>query len=166
MTRLPSQPAAEPAVGGPGPERLPGQEHQALWFALASRRIASVVLVPADEGSDLSGLARALAEVGRRLGDTPVTAVVPEAIDYDFVNRTAALLALTRGAGDRRPGASLLEVIVAIHPVTVEPLGLALVHAADAAILCVEQGKTRLAAARRTLKLIGKDRFIGSVLLC
>lgn len=151
-------------VGDSGLELLPSQEHQALWFALASRRISSVVLVPADEGGSLAGLAGALAEVGRRLGDTPVTALVPDAIDYDFVNRTAALLALTHGRGDRPRGASLLEVIVAIHPVTVEPLGLALVHAADASILCVEQGRTRLAAARKTLQLIGRERFIGSVL--
>lgn len=152
-------PAELPHPAGPGPER----EYQALWFALATRHLASVVLVPADDEMDLSAVASAMADVGKRLGDTPVTAIAAGAIDYEFVARTAALLTATKRRGDRRPGTSPLEVIVAIHPVTVEPLGLALVQAADAAILCLTKGRTRLAAARKTVSLIGRERFAGSI---
>jgi len=149
----------------PGRGDPPRPEHQALWFALARREIASVVLVPADEGRPAAGLAYMLSEVGRRLGDHPVTAVVAEGNDYEFVTRTAALLAVTHRRQDRLPGASPLEVIVAIHPVTIDPLGLALVAAADAALLCVEVGRTRLSAARRSIAMIGRERFAGSVLV-
>jgi hypothetical protein len=162
---LPAQLGTPLVLGPHGDGEVPGREHQALWFALASRRIASVVLVPADGACAVAELATALANVGRRLGDNPVTAVVSDAIDYEFVTRTAALVALTRKRDDVPPGASPLEVIVAIHPVTVEPLGLALVQAADATILCVKQGHTGLAAARKTVALVGRERLIGSILV-
>jgi len=149
----------------PPPEgEQPSHEHQALWFALARRRLTSVVLVPADRGSPVAQVANALAEVGRRLGDSPVTAIVADLIDYDFVARTAALLASThRGGGSARPGASPLEVIVAVHSVISEPLGLALVQAADGAVLCVEMGRTRMDAARETIDLVGRERLVGCV---
>jgi hypothetical protein len=92
-----------------------------------------------------------------------VTAIVASEIDYAFVARTAALLASTRKGGRRFPGTSPLEVVVAIHPVTVEPLGLALAQAAEAVVLCVKLGHTNLEAARATIGLIGRDRVIGAV---
>lgn len=33
----------------------------------------------------------------------------------------------------------------------------------DAAVLCVELGKVRLSAARRTIELVGRERFLGSI---
>lgn len=59
------------------------------------------------------------------------------------------------------PGA----VVVAIQPVVVEPLGVAIAQAASAVVLCVELGKTRLASARRTIELIGADRIVGAFLI-
>lgn len=150
-----------PPAGGEHPRH----EHQALWFALARRRLTSVVLVPADQGRPVAHVANALAEVGRRLGDSPVTAIVADNIDYDFVARTAALLASTHRNEDRRPGSSPLEVIVAVHSVISEPLGLALVQAAGGVVLCLEMGQTRLDAARQTIDLVGRDRVVGCVVL-
>jgi hypothetical protein len=158
--------AVDRAVAVAESPELPGHEHQALWFAMARRKLTSVVLVPADESKPVERVANALAEVGRRLGDSPVTAIVANSIDYGFVARAAALLASThRGGGDTRPGASPLEVIVAIHSVITEPLGLALVQAADAVVLCVEMGRTRLEAANQTIELVGRDRIVGCVIV-
>jgi hypothetical protein len=57
------------------------------------------------------------------------------------------------------------QVVVAIQPVVVEPLGVAIAQAADAVILCLELGKTRIESARRTMELIGPDRIAGAFLL-
>lgn len=54
------------------------------------------------------------------------------------------------------------SVIVAIQPVVVEPLGIAIAQAASAVVLCVGLGKSRLASARRTMDLIGPERFVGA----
>jgi hypothetical protein len=62
-----------------------------------------------------------------------------------------------------RPAAG--QVVVAIQPVVVEPLGIAVAHAADAVVLCVKLGRTSLEHARRTIELIGESRFIGAVVV-
>jgi hypothetical protein len=72
------------------------------------------------------------------------------------------------GAGNARPARLLPpagQVVVAIQPVVVEPLGVAIAQAADAVVLCVELGRTRLKAARRTIELIGRERIAGCFLV-
>jgi len=134
-----------------------------LWFALAQRRLLSLALVPMDAEQNVSRLGAALADVGRRLGDSPVTAIAGDQIDYAFVARASEIIATTGRGHPKRPGASPLEVIVAIQPVTVEPLGLAIVQAADAALLCVSMGRSHLSDVRKALDLIGRDKLAGWV---
>lgn len=154
--------------GSPFGNEQPGPEHEALWFALARRRVNSVVLLPADEAVDVEAVARAthlLANVGRRLGDLPVTTIVMHPSDYGYLSRTAAVLASTRDDGHAWPGASPLSVIVAIGSVLTEPLGLGLVQAADAVILCIQDGKTTIPRARETIERVGADRIAGCVMI-
>jgi hypothetical protein len=56
-------------------------------------------------------------------------------------------------------------LLVAIPPVVTEPLGLAVTEVADAIILCVERGESRLRSAERTIELVGRDRIIGALML-
>ncbi len=175
---------------------VPGRDAQELWFALARKRWYSLVLVPADEGRSVASIATALADVGGRLRDSPVTAIVAESMDYesarmladlqlrvqvdrmdvDAVDVKAVIVAPSEATeDDRRPGAGnarparLLppagQVVVAIQPIVVEPLGVAIAQAADAVVLCVELGRTRFKAARRTIELIGRERIAGTVLV-
>ncbi len=75
--------------------------------------------------------------------------------------------AIERSEGPARAATSLSSgaVVVAIQPVVVEPLGVAIAQAASAVVLCVEVGRTRLASARRTIELIGADRIVGAFLI-
>jgi hypothetical protein len=57
------------------------------------------------------------------------------------------------------------RIIVALQPVVVEPLGVAIAHAADAVVVCLQMRGSRLATARRTIELIGADRISGAVLV-
>jgi hypothetical protein len=57
------------------------------------------------------------------------------------------------------------RLIFSIPPVVTHPLGLATAHNADLVVVCVELGLTRLANARRTLDLIGRDRVAGCFLV-
>ncbi len=137
----------------------PDRQCQELWFALAQRKFASVVLVPADEGGSAERIATSLAEVGKWLRDDAVSAIVGHPLDNESAMRIAAIVSLTRQSG------APVELIVAVQPVLVEPLGLAVVRAADAVILCIEMGRTRLAAVRRTIELIGRERIAGCLLV-
>jgi hypothetical protein len=46
-----------------------------------------------------------------------------------------------------------------------EPLGLAVTEVADAVVLCVQRGESRMRAAERTLELVGRDRVVGALML-
>jgi len=145
---------------------LPDPEYQELWFALSRRNWSSVVLVPADEGQSTAILATALADVGRRLRYTPVTAMVADQLDFASAAQMAPRVATPNQPG--RPKALTApsgQVIVAIPPVVVEPLGVAVARAADAAILCLELGRTRMSAARRSVELIGREQIAGCFLV-
>jgi hypothetical protein len=187
-------------------------EIQQLWFRIARDGWKSLVLVPADAGISVARIATSLAEVGGRLRDAPVTAIVADSLDYESARMLADLqlrarlepraaphdvelervdsrivpISASASAPPRdpepdaaRPASAAREapprdarlmppagqVILAIQPVVVEPLGVAIAQAADAVILCVEIGRTRLQAARRTIDLIGADRIAGACVL-
>jgi hypothetical protein len=143
-----------------------GRDYQQLWFTLARKQWRSLVLVPADEGGSAAAIAASLAEVGRRLRQTPVTfLIMADPLDFESAGKVIAALDLTRQGGEPLAVATTGKVIVAIQPVVVEPLGLAVTGAADAVVLCVDLGRTRLAAARRTIELVGRERIAGSVLV-
>ena len=144
----------------------PSREVQELWFALARIPWTSLALVPADEGGSSAAIATSLAEVGRRLRDVPVTFfVMADPIDYASAGNIIAAVASTGKSGSAITVAPTGKVIVAIQPVIVEPLGLAVTGGADAVVLCIDVGRTRLAAARRTIELIGRDRIAGALLV-
>ena len=144
------------------PVAPPTKECQQLWFMLARRRWRSLALVPADEGSSTAALAASLAEVGRQLREGAVTALQLPRLDYITASGIAdAISAAGRGEGVPEN----LQVIIALPPVLDDPLGVAIAHAADAAVLCVEMKRARLQSARRTIELVGRERFLGSILL-
>jgi len=161
--------AAPPATHAAEP---PGPELQALWFALAARELASVVLVPADSGLSAAVLATDLAEVGRRQLGLAVELIVVQPSELQSPARLAALVAAVttanpaRGAPAAAPAKpSRPSMILAIPPVTEEPLGAAIVHAAGAAVLCVERGRSRLSAIRRTAEILGRAQIAGCFLI-
>jgi hypothetical protein len=57
------------------------------------------------------------------------------------------------------------QVIFAVKSVLAEPLGIAVAHAADGAILCIEMEHTPAKAVRRTIELIGREHVIGCILI-
>jgi hypothetical protein len=109
--------------------------------------------------------ARALAELQPRLHDgrpwpaavdVEAQPVAPEGTDPVPPKRPAL---------DAAPMPPVGRAIIAIQPVVDEPLGVEVAQAADAVVLCVQMGKARVPAARRTIDLIGRERVIGAVLL-
>jgi hypothetical protein len=141
-------------------------EIEGLWFTLARMPWRTLVLVPADaEGSSVE-MAAALADVGRRLRAEPVTFLLMSG-PLDFA--AAGKIVQTMGArkdedgAERRTGDGRL--LIAIPPVVTEPLGLAVTQVADAVLLCVERGESRVRNAERTVELVGRDRIVGALML-
>jgi hypothetical protein len=164
------EPGTELVVKGPAPlahvrPETREIEVQGLWFTLGRIPWRSLVVVPGGEGGSAAAVATALADVGRRLRVSPVTFLVMAGpIDYASAGRIVASVAAPTGETDE-PGAKQGRVIVAIPPVVSEPLGIAITDAADAVVVCVEKGKTRMPSVRRTIELIGRERIVGCVLI-
>ena len=55
------------------------------------------------------------------------------------------------------------KVLVVVDSVVSHPSSIPIALAADGVVLCLTLGKTPLAAARETMKLVGPQRFIGCI---
>jgi hypothetical protein len=166
MSSTAPQLAIERSADAPLQVGVPNREIQEMWFRLARTPWTSLVLVPADQGGSAAAAAASLADVGRRLRDAPVTFfILANSIDYASAGKITAAVASAGRNGSTQTAAPTGKVIVAIQPVVVEPLGLAVTEAADVVVLCVQLGRTRIAAARRTIELIGRQRIAGALLV-
>ncbi len=139
----------------------PGRDSQELWFALSREPWRSVVLVPTDPGLSAVHIADALGAVARWLREPPATIItMSDPLDYVEATRLGPLVAQEdQGGAGRDPSSG--KVIIAVQPVVVEPLGLAVTRTVDAVVLCIEKGRSRLASVRRTIELIGREKIRG-----
>jgi hypothetical protein len=143
------------------------RQAQEIWFALARTEWTSLAIVPVDDGQDAADVAKALAEVGSRVRESPVRAFTTEpsalesSIDIGVAAKLAASGALERQAGAARAAAPRAQVIFAVQPILREPLGMAVLQAVDAVLLCVQLGRTRLDAVQRLVEVIGRERVVG-----
>jgi len=163
-------PKAEYAIqktGGRVPrESAAAPEMQELWFSLAHHPWSLLVLVPASEGGSTAAIATRLADVGRRLREVPVTfLIMADTIDYPTAGRIVKALGAATRQDASPEDVPASKVVVAIPSVISEPLGLVVAKAADLVVLCIEKGKTALPSARRTIRLIGRERIAGSLLV-
>ena len=184
------RPVKRAASAQPGEKRgLPSRELQELWFATRRREWKSLVVVPASPGTSVLQIAQSLGEVGGAIRMSPVQVVNAEGMDLDQIARLVLDIGdeaasevkaevkgsvWTSGSGGGAPGAwdlpnrrgapAARATIIAIEAVAENPLILPLALAADAVLVCVELGRTRLDDARHTVELIGRDHIIGVVL--
>ena len=157
---------------------LPSRDLQELWFATRRRDWRTLVVVPGSPGcTSTLAIAKALGEVGGFIRMSPVRVINAEGMD---LSKIATLVTDMTGTANSavwtmnspaNPGGGWESqgrneaTIVALDSVVVNPLVLPVALAADAVLLCVEVGKTALAAAKHTVELIGRERIIGSVVI-
>jgi hypothetical protein len=154
---------AEPAGRIPDLPELSGRDYQELWFSLARHPWRSAVLVPADPAIRSDEAAHALAGIGRKLGFTQVSALVADQIEFATVGQlTSRVAAAQAPAAD---GAAPPQIIVAIPPVVLQPLGVAVARAADTVVICLAVGQTSLEHVRHTIELVGRERIRGAMVV-
>ncbi|MGZ6123377.1 MAG: hypothetical protein ACXWLR_00355 [Myxococcales bacterium] len=158
---------------------LPSRDLQELWFATRRRDWRTLVVVPAAQGNTSAlPIAKALGEVGGFIRMSPVRVINAEGLDLNKIaslvmdmtgNASSSMWTMNSPGGNPsagwEPAARTDATIVALESVVVNPLVLPVALAADAVLLCVEVGRTELAAARHTVELIGRERIIGSVVI-
>lgn len=130
---------------------------QRLWFSLLQRPWSSLVIVPCDAGPPALPVAEALVAVGRLHGEPAVRMLNAEGMRLGDVRALLEDLRAAAGSGEL--------VVIPVDPIDQNPVAIAVAHAASATLLVVRLGTSRLAAARRTIELVGRERLIGSLAL-
>jgi hypothetical protein len=147
---------------------LTSDDAQRLWLEIQRRQWSSLVLVPADPGASAASIAASLTKAGAALGDPELRVLNAEGMGTEAIRGVIADLKLMADLSTRAVSATTgnpWRVVVTIESVLSNPLGIMLAQAADLALLCVRKRKTKLASVQRTVELIGRDLFIGSVVL-
>ena len=132
---------------------------QRLWLATQERAWRSLSLVPAGAGAPLDTtvhIAMALARTGMQHIGTQIH--VADATELGLED-TAELSAQVRESA--RTGL----VIVALSPVSLNPVTVPLAQATDCAVLCVILNQMRMGEAKSTTEQIGHHHFVGAVTL-
>jgi hypothetical protein len=119
------------------------------------------------------GTASALADLQERIRRrTTEMEQAPPAIDVTAIEVRAGSpdWAWGRGPGEPTPGVaeaprSAAQFVIAIPSLISEPLGLSATQAADAVVLLVELGRTRMADLHRIVDQVGRERVAGCILL-
>ncbi len=123
-----------------------------IWLATQRRPWRSLAVIPAGPGAFTLGVARALADVGSRHLGLPVRVTDATGVTLSRLEASLSELRARRG-------------IVALGPVLERPASLALARAADAVVLCLVLGESAISGAQQTIDEVGRERFLGSVLL-
>ncbi|HEX8433576.1 hypothetical protein [Archangium sp.] len=151
-------PQPQPQAPQPPVSTVPSSTLLHLWAMLNQRHAwSSLVVVPSHGGGSGLQTAHAILEVGNRQGTTPIHFLDAEGLELGSAQHVVSEMLAYVEQGDR--------VVVLIDSVVSNPVGLEVALAAERALLCVTLGDSDYSSARRTLDLIGKERFVGSVTL-
>ena len=135
----------------------PENEWQRIWFSIRQQRWTSLALVPGQGGVDVATVADKLAATVRLHGEHPVTVVNATRIQIGNVQQTIDSITTATTRGD--------YVLIAVDPIDENPSAIGIVQAASAALLVLRLGESRLTAAQGTIDAIGRDRFLGSIVV-
>jgi hypothetical protein len=149
-------------VGGGSGSNRPGSladdvRMQQLWLALQKRQWRSLAVISANKGVDSLAAANRLAKIAWWYTGVPTCV-------FDMRDLSLRLLEhqLRDMAGQLQGGE---RIFIALRSTSENPTAAPLAQAADAAVLCVELGQTDVKAARRTIDVVGRERFIGTLLV-
>jgi hypothetical protein len=125
-----------------------------IWLATQSRPWRALAIVPGDDGLPTFEVASRLMWIGRSLGDPICVADLRGATHYAGAFLEIVAYHVSRG-----------ERIVMPTYTTDHDLTIPIARGADCVLLCVALGSTRVRRIEETLADVGKDRFVGSILL-
>src|SRR5262249_54077476 len=145
-----------------GSTRPPKRELNQLWAQLRGRPWRWIAVVPADRDLSAVPFASEVRDAWNWLSEFAVQLRVAENVDFAA---TAALLHRLRHDDGSRPSADssltpVVQTLVAVESPLKNPLVLPIIHGADGVILCAARGSTRVAAARKTVEVVGRERIL------
>lgn len=150
----------------PQTEEIQAQE---LWLSVTRRDWQTLAVVSTHSNGAALIIATALAEAGSVLRGKPVELFVAEDGDTGHTGEWHWNGRLTRPvslpSGGLPAASEKFERVVALEPLASNPRGVTIAQSAEAVLMVAETGITDLRSARRAVEMIGRDRFLGCVLV-
>ena len=115
----------------------------------------SLAVIPATPNESATPIATALAEVSHLVRGREARLFSTEGMEVSGVARV--IVDMTHQVDEGH------LAVVAVESVLAKQSGVPVALAADAALLVVTLGVTRMEEARRTIELVGESKFIGAV---
>jgi hypothetical protein len=128
---------------------------QLLWLATQQRTWRSLAVVPASEGFSTLEVANMFAKLSWWYRGQPSSVADFRDLPLRLVDHQLRDIA-------QQLEAEPVTIIIALRSIYENPTVTPVATAADAAILCVHMGVTKIAAARRTVEAIGRHKFLGT----
>ena len=132
-------------------------EWQRVWFSIRHHEWSSLALVPSHAGIDVNKVAELLAATGRRQGERPVHVVNGVGASLESVEEVISSVRTAAERGD--------WVIVPVDAIGDSPISIPIVRATSAALMVLDLGESLLASAQLALTSVGRERFLGSIIL-
>lgn len=130
---------------------------QKLWLALQRRRWQSLAILPASRGIDTLPIAELLAHVAWAFRGQPSCV-----FDLRELGLRLADYQTREVRAQVEAGAS---VFIALRSTSENPTAVPVAKQADAVVLCIDMGETRVKSAEGTIAEVGRDRVLGSILV-
>ncbi len=135
-------------------------EWQRLWLTLDRMPWKTLALIPAGEGGPADftlTLAVMLSRTGMSHVGAPILVADGTQVPLNQLNDFLADVRACRDGGER--------VIIALSAAGENPTTASIAKDSDGVVLCILLGRMRSADGKRTIKLIGAPKFVGSVII-
>src|SRR2546423_13169184 len=130
---------------------------QKIWLAIQAKEWRSLAIVPGSHGVSTLELAQILVDVGWQHRGLPIGLADLRNITLPYIDTVIDEVRNHVYNGER--------VLIALRSVFENPATVPIAQWADGALLCVSLGNTKITGAEQTLDQVGKDRFLGSVIV-
>jgi hypothetical protein len=130
---------------------------QKIWLAIQGKEWRSLAILPANRGFSTLEIARALVDVGWQHRGLPIGLADLRNVTLPYVDTVIDEVRAHVYRGER--------VLIALRSVFENPAAIAVGQSADAAVLCVSLGDTKIANAEDTIAQVGQERFLGSIVV-
>jgi hypothetical protein len=144
---------------------------QELWVAATRRDWSTLVVIPAQADGSALMIANILVEAGGALSGHPVELFFAEGADLRLSG--TSLVDSAHGEIEARPlphsglpaPRGRFERIIALEPLSLNPKGIVVAQGAEAVLMVAQRNLTQIKDARRIVDLVGRDRFVGCVMV-
>ncbi len=140
-----------------GPHVLDDVRLQKLWLAAERRRWRSLAVIAASRSIDTLPVAEMFAKIAWWYRGEPSCVFDLRDLSLRLAQHQVSEIRAQVEAGSR--------VIIGLRSIFENPTTVPIARQADAVLLCVGLGRTKIKAAEKTILEIGRDRLVGSIVL-